>query len=320
MHAAPAKSRRYSLKPTRATLHGHFSRDLAPVLTIDAGDTVDFECLDAWWGMEPHSGVTHIRREFEPRDPKLDSGHALTGPVFIRGAKPGMTLAIGINALRPGGWAATYAGGWPCAWNERLGVTNAGVFHVYAFDHAKQTATNQHGHTVKIRPFMGVMGMAPAESGIHSTTPPRAVGGNMDCKELVAGSTLYLPIEVEGGLFSVGDGHAAQGDGEVSVMAIECPMDATLTFNLIDGAPLRTPYAKTRDAWVTLGFHTDLNEAMVLALEAMLTLMQHLMGITRLDALALASVVVDFRITQVVNTVRGVHAVLRHDAVTKAIG
>jgi acetamidase/formamidase len=306
----------HTLNAVRANLHGHFSHDLPPVLTIDPGDSVRFQCLDAGWGLEPHNGIDINRREVEGRDPVLDKGHALTGPVYIRGAKPGMTLAVRIDALQVGGWGTTMAGGWSNAWNERLGVTDKGVFHIWTFNHEAQTARNQHGHTVTLRPFMGVYGMPPAASGVHTTIPPRRTGGNIDCKELIVGTTLYLPIEVEGGLFSVGDGHAVQGDGEISVTAIECPMDRVdLTFDLLDDMPLSTPIARTPTAWITLGFHEDVDEAVVIALDAMLALLKRLHGLERLDALALASLTVDFRITQMVNNVRGVHAVLPHGAI-----
>lgn len=305
----------HSLKAARANLHGHFSRDLVPILTIDPGDSVQFQTLDAGWGLEPHNGTTPDRRELE-RIPLLDDGHALTGPIAIRGAKLGMTLAVRINEIQVGQWGTTMAGGWPSAWNERLGITKTGVFHTWTFNHEAQTARNQHGHTVTLRPFMGIYGMPPAAPGVHSTIPPRATGGNMDCKELTAGTTLYLPIEVEGGLFSTGDGHGAQGDGEISITAIECPMERVdLTFDILDDMPITTPVAKTPTGWLTMGFHEDLDEALVVALEAMLKLMKRLHGLERLDALALASLTVDFRITQVVNGVRGVHAVLPHGAI-----
>lgn len=301
------------LKAERSTLHGHFSRDLPPVLTIESGDTVEFQCLDAYWSLEPFTALGQEYRKIEPRDPVLDSGHCLTGPVAIRGAKPGMTLAVRINALELGGWGWGLAGGFPNDWNDQLGIGEGtpGILHTWKFDRAAGTARNQHGHGVRTRPFMGVMGLPPAESGVHPTPPPRRTGGNMDCKELVAGSTLYLPIEAEGGLFSVGDGHAVQGDGEISVTAIECPMDRVdLTFSLLDDMPLTGPVAHTPAGWVTLGFHANLNEAAAFAVESMLALMKRLHGLERLDALALASLVVDLRVTQVVNGVRGVHAVL----------
>jgi acetamidase/formamidase len=305
----------YELKAERANLHGHFSRDLPPVLEIHAGDTVRFQTLDANWGLEPYNGINLERRELEGRQPVLDDSHALTGPVSIQEAKPGMTLAVRTGALELGQWGTTFAGGWPSPWNDRLGISSTGVFHLWTFDRAAETAHNQYGHSVRLRPFMGIMGMPPADPGIHSTTPPRLTGGNIDCKELVSGSTLYLPVSVPGGLFSTGDGHAAQGDGEVAVTAIECPVEGVeMTFDLLDDMPITSPVANTPAGWVTMGFDHDLQEAMLMALEAMLVLLKRLHGLERVDALALASVTVDFHITQVVNQVKGVHAILPHGA------
>ena len=307
---------RHHLTACRHNLHGHFSRDLSPVLEIDPGDTVRFECLDAGWGLGPHSGSAGGQETFPGRHPELDSGHALTGPVYVRGAEPGMTLAVQIDGLVVGGWGTTVAGGWTCEWNERLGVTDAGVFHTWAFDESREWATNSLGFRVRLRPFLGVMGMPAHVPGIQSTIPPRATGGNIDCKELVVGSTLYLPVSVPGGLFSTGDGHGAQGDGEVSVTAIEVPMTADLTFDLVENMPISAPLANTPGGWVTMGFDADLTQATVSALNSMLELMGRQFGVGRLDALALASVAVDMRITQMVNQVRGVHALLPHGALS----
>jgi acetamidase/formamidase len=161
-----------------------------------------------------------------------------------------------------------------------------------------------------------VIGMPPPEPGIHPTQPPRVSGGNIDCKELMAGSTLYLPIPVDGALFSAGDGHARQGDGEVSQVAIECPLErAELTLSVRDDLPLTTPIAWTPTAWLTFGFDEDLDEAAAIATDAMLDLMGREHDLERRDALALASLVVDLRVTQLVNRALGVHAVLAHDAV-----
>jgi acetamidase/formamidase len=163
---------------------------------------------------------------------------------------------------------------------------------------------------------MGILGVAPDEPGVLSTVPPRPCGGNIDCRELVAGSTLWLPIEVDGALLSTGDGHAAQGDGEVSGTAIECPMDRVdLTLTLRDDLPLATPLARTPAGWIAMGFHEDLDEAALIALEAIVDLIAREHGLGRADALALASVAVDLRVTQIVNQVKGVHALLAHDAV-----
>ena len=305
----------YTIEPERAALHGKFSRELPPVLTIDPGDTVIFRTLDSGWGLEGHHLDGTPRRRFEPRDPEYDDGHALCGPIAVRGAEPGLTLVVRIDAIRPGAWGATYAGGWDCEVNHRLGMTETELLMLWILGADRLTARNQFGHTVTLRPFMGVMGMPPAEPGWHPTSPPRVTGGNLDCKELIAGSTLYLPVAVPGGLFSVGDGHAVQGDGEVCVTAIECPMErVALTFDLRAGEPLKAPRANTAAGWITLGVHEDLHEAYYLALEAMLDLMTVQYPLSRQQALALASLVVDFRITQNVNGVRGVHAVLPHGA------
>ena len=138
----------------------------------------------------------------------------------------------------------------------------------------------------------------------------------MDCKELVVGSRLFLPIPVEGGLFSVGDGHGVQGDGEVSGTAIECPMDLVeLTFHVRDDFPVTAPVAHTPAGWLTMGFDTDLTKATYIALEAMFALMERLFNLEHLDAVALASLTVDMRVTQIVNGVRGAHAVLPHGSV-----
>ncbi len=296
----------HTLPATDSNLHAYWSRDLAPVLTIDPGDTVRFTTLDADWGLEPMTsfepGVWPARLRAKGFDGDTD-GHALTGPVFMRGAEPGMTLAVRIDSLTPADNGFTWAGKSPLAEGE--------LMHRWVLDPAAGLGRNHLGHRVALRPFMGVMGLAPAEPGRHSTTPPRAVGGNLDCKELVAGSTLYLPIAVPGALFSVGDGHAAQGDGEVSRTAIECPMDdVTLTFALHGGLALTAPRAHTPAGWLTFGFAPTLDAAAQLALTDMLTLLAEQFAIPRIDALALASVVVDLRITQIVNDMVGVHAVL----------
>ncbi len=229
----------YTIEPERRTLHGKFSREFPPVLTIDPGDTVIFRTLDAGWGLEPELSLDIPRRLFEPRDEELDSGHALCGPIEIRGALPGMTLEVQINDIRPGAFGLTGVGN-PEEY-EGLGIDRRALL-TWTLDADAMVGRDQYGHTLSLHPFMGVMGMPPDEAGIHDTGPPRFCGGNLDCKELVAGSTLYLPIAVKGGLFSVGDGHALQGDGEVCGTAIECPMErVSLTFRLRDDLRLIHP-------------------------------------------------------------------------------
>jgi acetamidase/formamidase len=299
------------------TLHGWFDRDRPPVLTVDPGTTVRFATLDSGWFLEPDTGGDVADRRRAPGyEPGI--GHALTGPVEVRGARAGQVLEIGIGPVVPVSWGTAYAGLGGTAWDARLGIRGPAV-HGWDVDVAAGTARNQHGHTVAVRPFLGTIGMPPAEPGRHSTIPPRRHGGNLDCRELVAGSTLYLPVPVDGALLSVGDAHAAQGDGEVSGTAIECGTErADLTLDVRDdlfGRPLRTPVASTPAGWVCLGFGDDLDEAAAEATGAMLDVIEALHGVSRSDAMALAGVVVHLRVTQVVNRVLGVHAVLPPGAV-----
>ena len=308
-----------SLAPDARTLHGWFDRDLPPVLTVDPGTTVRFATLDSGWSAGPHTGGER------PRVPEHTpgAGHALTGPVEVRGARPGTVLAVRIDDVVPGPWGTTYAGTRPTAWNARLGIEAPAVL-AWDIDVAAGTARDQHGTTVALRPFLGVMGMPPPEPGRHSTVPPYWHGGNLACRERVAGATRYLPVPVEGALFSVGDGHAAQGDGEVGGTAIECPMErADLTLDVLPdlfGRPLTTPVADAPAGWVAMGLGDDLDEAAAEALDAMLDLMGALHGLGRAEAMALASVVVDLRVTQVANRVFGVHALLPRGAVRRPGG
>lgn len=304
----------YTMEPVRETLHGTFSRDYPAVLEIAPGDTVRYRTIDSGWGLESPAADGAPLRTFSPRDKERDRGYALCGPVAIRGARPGMVLGVRIDGVVPGEYGLTYAGGWDTVVNRRLGMVDVpGHCLRWTLDAAAMTGRNHHGHIITLRPFMGVMGLPPDEPGLHSTAPPRFCGGNIDCKDLVAGSTLYLPIAVVGALFSVGDGHAAQGDGEVSGMAIECPMERLeLTFTLHDDRQLSMPQADTPAGLLTFGFHSRLDEAMFVALEAMLALLSARYNLSRQEALALASAVVDLRITQIVNGIYGAHAVLPH--------
>jgi acetamidase/formamidase len=215
----------------------------------------------------------------------------------------------------PGTWGWCAAGDWSSPLNDRLGLSSGGVLLRWELDVEQGVGRDERGRELDLRPFLGVLGMPPPEPGVHATAPPRTFGGNIDCKELVAGTRLYLPIPVDGALFSAGDCHARQGDGEVSQIAIECPLErAELRLTVLPQAAPTAPYAWTPNAWLTLGFDEDLDEAAVQALDAMLGLLGREHDVGRAEALALASLVVDLRVTQMVNGVRGVHAVLAHDA------
>lgn len=301
----------HELGVSRRTLHGTYDRDAAPLITIEPGDHVRLATLVSSWRLDREG------RTFSPRDPERDRGHALTGPIGIRGVRRGDMLAIHVETVRPASWGESGAGGGAWGLNREMGLQDAPFLRMlWELDRDRGTATNSLGQSVRMAPFMGVMGMPADVPGLQPTRPPGINGGNIDCRELVAGSNLYLPVAVDGGLFSIGDGHAAQGDGEVGGIAIECSMERVeLTFDVVPDPPIRSAYAKTPAGLITFGFDEDLDRAAAIALDAMLdlTVAQGLFP-DRLHALSVATVVVDLRITQMVNQVRGVHALLASDA------
>ncbi|MFD5115748.1 acetamidase/formamidase family protein [Streptomyces sp. NPDC058391] len=303
----------YRLDAVPEAVTNVFSRELPAVLTVDPGDTVVVHSLDASGHLERQRTPGEVRpRMFGGRP-----GHCLAGPIAVRGAEPGMALAVHLESLRPDDWGWTVAAAADTPLSRRLGLADADPsWLLWELDADAGTGTNQYGHTVSLAPFLGVIGMPPAEPGEHSTIPPRAFGGgNIDCRELVAGSTFFLPVTVPDALLCVGDGHAAQGDGEVSGTAVECGMTTRLTLDLRTAPPVPTAHAVTPAGRITFGFDEDLNEASAEALYAMLTWMMSLYGLDRAAALALASAAVDLRVTQVANRVWGVHALLPDGAV-----
>lgn len=291
-----------------------FSAEAAPVLTVDPGDTLTVHSLDA-------SG--HLERQRTPGEQRplmfrRRRGHCLAGPIAVRGARPGMSLAVHLESLTPDEWGWTVAAARNTPLNQRLGLAGGEPsWLLWELDAETMTGTNQYGHGIALAPFLGIIGVPPAEPGEHSTIPPRALGGgNIDCRELVAGSTLYLPVTVPDALLCVGDGHAAQGDGEVSGTAVECGMTTRLRITLESAPAVPGVHARTPAGLITFGFDEDLNEASAVALDAMLEWLRRLHGLDRATALALASTTVDLRVTQVANGTWGVHALLRDGVLT----
>jgi acetamidase/formamidase len=299
----------HQIESINANFQGCFSRERAPILTIASGDTVTCQTLDAGWGLDPFAeDVLGKRIPAEERtDPVNDSGHCLIGPIAVRDARPGQVLQIDVCRLVPTAVGATWVGEMK-DFLPQLGVE--GYFWLpWHLDVAVGVARTESGQQVPLAPFLGVMGVAPAAPGIHPTRPPGINGGNIDCKELTVGSTLYLPIQVPEALFSFGDGHAAQGDGEVGGTAIECGMaQVQLRLTVRDDMSLHWPQARTAQGRLTFGFADELNSATLIALNSMLDILIGELGVSRPEALALASVGVDLRVTQIANGVVGVHA------------
>lgn len=306
---------RYTIEPSRASLHGVLSRSIAPVLTIQPGDSVTFRTLEGDWRLEkPPQAKTGSGRFFAREQPN-DAGHALCGPVAVAGAKPGMTLAVRVDEVVPANWGWSRVGGGDPDHMQRIGWQGEEEFLLWDVDVRTGICTSHTGLKIAMNPFPGVLTVAPDSEQPVRTHLPGNHGANLDCKEIRRGSTLYLPVFAEGALFSTGDGHAAQGDGEAGCTAIECPMERlTYTFDLLD-EPIASPVCKTADGWITFGFDRDLTNATYTALQNMVLLMMRLYALTRREALNLCSMVVDLRTTQIVNEVRGAHAVLRDSCI-----
>jgi acetamidase/formamidase len=315
-----ASAAEYTLMPSPQTVHiGYFSAALKPVLTIDSGDIVTIESVpgpdpadvDAS-GVFPPGAVPEyvrtIRREVTDRGP---GPHILTGPVFINGAMLGDVLEVrileidlavpyGFNTQRP------YTGALP----EEF----PGFFQrIIPIDRDGKTAAVAPGVVVPVtRPFFGVMGVAPLPvMGRISSGPPGVHTGNIDNKDVGAGSTLYLPVYAPGALFSVGDAHAAQGQGEVDLTAIETGLRGKFQFIVRKDMKITWPRAETPTHWIVMGLSPNLEEAMKMAVrETINFITQRFPKLSREEAYMIASIAVDYHVTQVVDGTKGIHGMI----------
>jgi acetamidase/formamidase len=293
----------YQLRADESTVHRQWDRSLEPVLTVAPGDRVRFECPDASGGaITPETEASDLYDRSSP-------GHALLGPVAVEGAAPGDVLVVELLSVDHGDWGFTHIN--PGEKGDGLLPERFEDPEIYIWDLSDGVGRFVDGIEVPLDPFPGVVGLAPAAEGAHSTSPPRAVGGNMDVKHLTEGATVYLPVEVADGLFSIGDGHAAQGDGEVCISAIETELSATVRFDLrtdveIDQPQFRTshPFTATgRDEpmYATTGIADDLMEATKRAVVAMIDHLHGERGLSRHEAYILCSVAVDLKVNEVVD-------------------
>ena len=287
---------------TRGRTYARWDHSIPPLVTVQSGETVEFETKEASDNqVTPHSDVTAIEQL------NFDLIHPLTGPVFVGGAEPGDTLQVEVVDVQHEGW------GWT-AQSPGFGLLAEdfpkAYLHLWELRHA-DWAELQPGIRVPLEPFLGVMGLAWEEEGEFTTIPPRAVGGNIDIKQLVRGSSLLLPVRVQGALFSCGDGHAAQGDGEVCGTAIESPMRIALKFDLVKGANLAYPRFTTagpvtrhfdgRGYEVTTGIAPDLMVGARAAVSGMIELLSRRYGMAPVEAYMLCSVCADLRISSIVD-------------------
>lgn len=294
-------------------LHGCFDPSATPILRVESGDVISASVPDVAWGLEPPTSLTAQRRKVEPRDA---SGPCMLGPIAVRDALPGDALRVDLLAMRPSDWGWTYSGarmGDP-ALNARVGLGPDLSLTRWSVDHERQVVISDAGTIVPLRPFLGIIGVSPAEPGRHPGWTPvngGAGGGNLDCGEIVVGTSLFLPVLTPGALLSIGDGHACQGDGEVAGTAVECLTDRVeLRVSLLKNTPIRRPRIHTPHSWITLACAETLDEAARLATADMVDLLAERAQMSRNRALELASAAMHLRVTQMVNPLKGVHAVL----------
>jgi acetamidase/formamidase len=315
--AASVWAETHELKLTPANVHwGYYDSRLKPVLKVASGDTVRVETMVAG-GLErvklagvadaeiPES-LQQVERSVTDRGP---GAHPLTGPIYVDGAEPGDVLEVrilgfeflhpyGVTGFRPG--SGTLPDEFPYA-----------RFKLIRIDPRAGTAEFRPGVKLKLAPFWGSIGVAPPSMIRRlSSGPPGPHAGNLDNKELVAGSVLYLPVHVPGALLSMGDGHALQGDGEVTITALETSLRGTVQISVRKGKQIRWPRAETPTHFIAMGLHPDLDEAARMATREMIDFLVSEKGMSRDEAYILCSLAMDLRVTQLVDDTKGVHAML----------
>ena len=306
----------HELKASPATVHrGFFDASLAPVLTIDSGDIVRLETATGnpryfeKLGVPKEKIPAELYAVYEGVEGTGRGDHTLDGPIAIRGAEPGDMIEIRIRSV-----------------DVRLPIAGQGFVpnrgllpdefpyakdRVLWIDLARKTVEYAPGVIVPVKPFWGVIGVAPPPGmGRVPSGPPNVFGGNLDNRDLGAGSTLYLPVFVPGGLLSIGDGHAVQGYGEVALSAVETSLKGEVQVLLHKGRTLRWPRAETATHYITMGLDADLDEAARIATREMLDFLVATKGLSREDAYLLASAAMDLVVTQAVDGTKGIHAMV----------
>jgi acetamidase/formamidase len=326
----------HTLAASKDNVHwGYFDASLAPALRVKSGDIVQVQAITHHAGDAPDllmdDAIRQLFRDI-PEDDRNPGVHIMTGPIFIEDARPGDMLEVRYLSMRPRfAYGSNLAASWGHLYRdfqkERVTIyeidENANVAQaVFAYDYPGKYSVPGRitpagscpcvpalaGFRVPIRPHLGTAGVAPDVRGRVSTVPPGTHGGNIDNWRIGAGTTMYYPVAVDGGLFSVGDPHVSQGDGEISGTAIEASLDVVLQIVLRKDFRFSSPLLETPSEWIVHGFDDDLNLAMRDASLEMLRLLTEFKGVSRDDAYSLMSVAVDFGVTQVVDGRQGIHA------------
>lgn len=307
----------HRLDPTPETVHwGYFDATIPPRLEVDSGDTVVIDTVSGWMEVAPDEQLyrPEHRRIIDTMKPVMGP-HILTGPVAVRGAEPGDTLEVRIRAIE-----LTADWGWNIM--RPLRGTLPEDFpefqrRVIPIDRKAMTAKLEWGPTIPLQPFFGILATAPRpEYGRLSTVEPREFGGNIDCKEFVAGTSVFLPVFVRGAGFSAGDGHAVQGDGEVDLTALETCLKGTFEL-VVHKRRLAMPRAITPTHYVTIGLDWDLDDAAKQALRGMIAWLVERKGWKPAEAYVFCSLACDLHVTQLVDGIKGIHAMVRRDLIDR---
>jgi acetamidase/formamidase len=305
----------HRLDPNVGTVHwGYFDAQLPARLEVESGDTVVVNTVSGWPDVAPDEPYAPAHREIVARLKPQPGPHILTGPIAVRGAVPGDALEVRVKAIE-----LTADWGWnvirPLRGTLPEDFPNAEK-RVIPIDREAMTARLPWGPTVPLRPFFGILATAPRpEYGRISSVEPREFGGNIDCKEFVPGTSLFLPVFVPGAKFSAGDGHAVQGDGEVCLTALETCLRGTFELVLHKGMTLAMPRAITPTHYIALGLNEDLDDAAKQALREMIAWLVAMKGWTRSEAYVFCSLACDLHVTQLVDGIKGIHAMVRRDAI-----
>ena len=315
--ALEAAAQQHQLKATPKTIAwGYYDASTPPVLRIKSGDTLEIQTLITSSpsrleaaGVAPEQVEQSLRDIYKEVTNKGPGGHILTGPIYVEGAEPGDVLEVRIRTIK---LAIPYAYN---AFSPGRGFLPEDFpypkIKIIPLDEKRMVGRFSDGIEIPLRPFFGSMGVAPPDvSGRISSAPPWIHAGNLDNKELVAGTTLFIPVHARGALFLTGDGHAAQGNGEVDITAMETSLVGTFQLIVRKDMHLKWPRAETPSHFITMGIHEDLNEATKMAVREMIDFLVKEKHLTRDDAYMLSSVAADLEITQLVDGNKGVHAMI----------